>query len=94
MIHIRMIVKNIWNKTDKHKILYCFYRKISKYKNIEFQIDSNNFNPLFELVIDTSFSGRDHAGPMISLTVFGFCTYIQIYDVRHWDYDKHNWIKE
>jgi hypothetical protein len=34
----------------------------------------------------------DHAGLEISFDVIGFLASFRIYDCRHWDWDKNNWV--
>jgi hypothetical protein len=44
--------------------------------------------------IDFSLSFRgDHAGVRISGGVLGFEGEFHLYDRRHWDYDKNDWVK-
>jgi len=35
----------------------------------------------------------DHAGFMFDLTILGFSIHKEIYDVRHWDFEKDNWVE-
>lgn len=39
------------------------------------------------------FSGHDHAGPSIMITLFCYSLNIEIYDSRHWDYATNSWYK-
>jgi hypothetical protein len=69
-----------------------FY-KLNKHK--VFEIDTHYYSKsLFELDVDLNWLGRDHAGPEISIALFGFTIRLVIYDIRHWDYDKNTWLTE
>ena len=35
----------------------------------------------------------DHAGVKLELGLFGYELVFQLYDNRHWDYDKGTWVK-
>ena len=72
--------KTIWEKIGD----------FTEYKNWEFGIYYHS-GTMLGIDIDLSWHGRDHAGPKIELTVLGLNFLLQIYDVRHWDYEKRRW---
>jgi hypothetical protein len=75
---------------DKFVSLYGWDRKLTKNKAVEFQI-SNGDQFLFSINVDIRFSGRDHAGPSISVSIFHWEIALRFYDVRHWDDEKNDW---
>lgn len=66
--------------------------KVSKFKRIELQVWKFAYY-ILEFYINTNFSGSDHAGPEITIGVFGFCLHVSLLDVRHWDNVNNNWEK-
>jgi hypothetical protein len=37
---------------------------------------------------------EDHAGLSIIAGIFGYAIHFTVYDKRHWDYEKHTYIKD
>lgn len=46
---------------------------------------------LLDFQLDLSWRGHDHAGPSLNLGLLTWEFNINIYDHRHWDYEKHTW---
>lgn len=71
---------------------WCYETKISK--NKAFEIDINHFKQwlTFELSLKWIFNDH-HAGPSFHICLFGLWTGVQIFDIRHWDYETNNWEK-
>ena len=70
-------------------------------REINFKITTNKYVSLdckryiqewswFEAVVKIT-RKCDHAGVSIYLEAFRFCISFNLYDVRHWDYDKDKW---
>ena len=72
--------KAIWNKSGG----------ITKNKNWELEV-YRDFSDLLGLSLNTFFSGCDHAGPSIKLTLLGFTFRAAIFDSRHWNYKTNYW---
>lgn len=94
MIKLHLSVQNPWHNEDRWPWM-DFYQKswpISKHKTLEVCLDFYPF-VLAHVNLDTSCSGRDHAGPGFSLGLFGLGLQFQLIDNRHWDYEKSCWQK-
>ena len=72
--------RNIWNG--------C--RALTLNKNIELQFSYYAFN-WFELAVDLNWRQQDHAGPWITLNIFGWTLDLRLYDRRHWDDTTNTW---
>ena len=67
-------------------------RTLTKNKALEFQVSFwGSFRELFVVGVDTRWTGQDHAGIKIDMTVFGFGFVLNLYDIRHWNYDTDSW---
>ena len=67
-------------------------RTLTKNKAMEFQVSFwGSFRELFVVGVDTRWTGQDHAGIKIDMTVFGFGFVLNLYDIRHWNYDTDSW---
>lgn len=91
MIYFRLDIKNIFKKKDSNFREKNWYHKLPYERSIE--IDYGEINDtLLTTELDTSFSGRDHAGPEIELSIFGYGARIMIPKSRHWNYRKNCWL--
>ena len=85
-------LKNPWAKPKGIQKDYIEWNKrLSENWAIEFQFSrfsKSGWNNFFELWIDTSWSGEDHAGPRIALELFGYFLCLKVYNINHWDYEK------
>lgn len=79
------------NRSRQPKTFFNYYKKLSKNKSLDTQLTYFGLDTIFEIDVDISASGEDHAGTRLSLTVLGLFFNIQIYDHRHWDYDNNTW---
>ena len=74
-------------------ITVCKNFKLSKNKSLEIQLDlfSNDDWKLFNFLISCSLKG-DHAGFEIDISICKLFAFIfNIYDHRHWDWEKDRW---
>ncbi len=62
---------------------------IAENKSLEMQLMRDNI--LLKLEINIRFTGRDHAGPELSIGLLGFVFDIRVYDHRHWNHEKNEW---
>ena len=60
--------------------------KLTKNKSLEIQVAKGG-DEIIGAAFRLSFN-EDHAGLMIDLSLFRRSLYIQIYDTRHWNYEK------
>ena len=64
--------------------------QITKYKAWELE---HTFYSDSLIDIDISYSvNQDHAGLNFVVGVLGYAVHFCIYDTRHWDYDRNEWI--
>jgi hypothetical protein len=70
----------IWNKTSQ----------LSQYKCFEIQLSHYAFN-WFELAVDLNWRQTDHAGPWITVNIFGLTLDTRVHDSRHWNDNTGTW---
>ena len=93
MIHFDLEIKNPLERILKIQFGSLFpHLNIKITKNKSFEFDSY-IDPsiLFKILIDTNFTGKDHAGPCLELTFLTFTIAPKIYDHRHWNFSKNRW---
>lgn len=76
------------NYKTKQKDYVAWDKRLSKNWAAELQISRMPLHNIFELWIDTSWAGKDHAGPQFELTIFNFFFNFKIYNVNHWNWDE------
>lgn len=69
---------------DKH---FCFYGSLGKNKAIEFEGGIHKEWSWFEFIFKLT-RKCDHAGLDFRVEILGFWLSLNIYDGRHWNYDK------
>ena len=92
MIHLELEIKNPvvhFTKIDFNTV-WWFNVKLSKNKSFEFDSYIDPY-VLFKLMLDTTFTGQDHAGPKLELTICMFTVSLRIYDQRHWNSNDGHW---
>ena len=70
--------------------LWCRGGRIAGHKHWELQLSYYAFN-WFELAVDLNWRQTDHAGPWITLNLFGLTVDARIVDDRHWDDSTNTW---
>lgn len=61
-------------------------------KSYNIQFDRNEAYDLVDFDLDINFHRKDHAGPSLNISIFGYTLFLQIYDKRHWNYDADRWM--
>lgn len=89
MLRVSFKIQNIFSK-DIWYDMYTYTKQLSRNKYFESQVIYSDHN-IFEFVLDLSWNGRDHVGPNIELSLFGYHIIVGIYDSRHWDYKEGKW---
>ena len=72
-----------------------YYRNLFGHKFLELEIskyDMENTCNWYKFLIEHT-RQCDHAGVQLSIELFGYVFSCQIYDSRHWDYEKKMWMK-
>jgi hypothetical protein len=64
--------------------------KVTKHKFFELQFSQYMFNWL-ELAVDLNWRQTDHAGPWITVNVFGWTVDLRLVDSRHWNDETNTW---
>lgn len=76
----------------KFKNLGCRHGKITKNKAWEIQ---HYYDRRTLLSVELSYTIREsHAGLKFAISIIGYTIHFQIYDTRHWDYEKNEWSKK
>jgi|GEM_PF-1537046 len=89
MLRISFKIQNIFSR-DIWYDMYTYTKQLSKNKYFESEVVYSDHN-IFEFVLDCTWSGSDHAGPNIEVSLFGYHLILRVYDARHWDYKAAKW---
>lgn len=76
------------NDRTKQKDYVLWDKRLSENWASELQISRMPLRNIFEIHIDTSWTGKDHAGPRIEIEFFNWFFNFQIYNVNHWNWDE------
>ena len=76
------------NDRTEQKDYVMWDKRLSKNWATELQISRMPLRNIFEIYVDTSWTGKDHAGPRLELTVFNWFFNFQIYNVNHWNWNE------
>ena len=90
MIYFNTSISNPFSRDSNFKNYFSITGKLSgnKYWEVGGCRDSTC---LVGIELDTRWSGINHGGIHIELTLCGYCFSALIYDNRHWDYDTDDW---
>jgi len=93
MIYFSFKFESPWAKDPGRVQHDYFWRepKISRRKAMCIQLSKAATPSILRFDLDLSWRGHDHAGPGISLELFGYFFDFNIYDVRHWNYEEGRW---
>jgi hypothetical protein len=74
---------------------FCRTYKLTNRKYFEIQCARfyNDFT-LLAFDLDASIWGRDHAGVRLEFTLLGYTMILQVYDIRHWNYEENRWMTD
>lgn len=89
MIHFNLQLSNPFS--NRHETSKYWTGVLTQNKAWEVQTLKTNDILNFSFSITTR---GDHSGSSLELGLLGSNVIIQIYDGRHWDYDKNTWVKE
>lgn len=89
MLAFRLSIRNPFKYGEWRDIWQKSWR-ITKNKTLEICLDHYAYE-LFELDITTAWRGSDHAGPSLSINLFGLGFRISLPDNRHWDHINNRW---
>lgn len=84
MIHINLTIRNPWSDRFEH---VCAWSG-QLFKNKYWEIECYRSDVVAE--IECKFTVRtDHAGLAVGIGLLSYTVRAQVYDNRHWGYDKH-----
>lgn len=86
MIRFNFSIENPWS--DRWNTIWFKNGLLPKHKAWEFNGYRTHY--LVNLEFHLTQNG-DHAGIGFEFGLFGYSLEFQIYDTRHWDYEKNNW---
>jgi hypothetical protein len=89
-MYFNFTIRNFCKPRKDFEKYFSFYKQLSEYKNIEFEIFYSGDN-IFQFELDFSPIAKDHGGLGINLNLLGFEAGLRIYDSRHWDYKNWCW---
>lgn len=95
MLQFILSIGNPWRgKNGKPALDYFFKDKtLSRNKSFELQITRLSLaDSILLLDLDLRWWGHDHAGPSITIEIGRYFFCAKIYDHRHWDYDRNDWM--
>lgn len=93
MIRFSFAIKNPWAKDFDHHDYFYKYKQLSKNKTFEIQLFRSSSYNLFNVDLETTWRGEDHAGPRLTLELGKYQLDLKIYDHRHWNYKTGTWRK-
>jgi hypothetical protein len=89
-MYFNISLRNFCKPRKDFQKYFSFYKKLSKYKNLEFETFYAGCH-IFQLELDFSPIAKDHGGLTLTLNFLGFEACLRIYDSRHWDYKNWCW---
>lgn len=89
MIDFGVRLRNPW-PAKPFRNLWAGAKKLTKYKFVELQFSYYCFN-WFELAVDLNWRQTDHAGPWVTINVFGWTADLRVVDSRHWNDETNTW---
>jgi hypothetical protein len=89
---INFSLANVFNLHSEFRNIWWWAKSISKNKSVEIEV---LHDPKYLIIFNISHSIRmSHAGFRLELGLLGYIVEFQIYDARHWDYEKDDWEDE
>ena len=86
MITVNLTVTNPWS--DRFEPVYSTGGKLTAHKAWEVESYRSDTIAEFELRLSAR---QDHAGITLGLGLFSWTVRVQLYDTRHWDYERKEW---
>jgi hypothetical protein len=95
MLHLFLSLQNPWHNEEKSPFVSYWDKtwSLTKHKAVELQLSRYTYN-LATLVLDTRFTGRDHAGIKFTVSLLGYEFDANLYDTRHWNDEAGRWNTE
>ncbi len=90
MINFSLSIKNPFVEKDLYKEIFSNHGPIEGIANKYWEFDLAKTDTLINMALDIT-TKQDHAGIYIEFGLGGYMAGFNIYDSRHWDYDKNTW---
>jgi hypothetical protein len=91
MFHFSLGVRNPFRLKKFNETLFQKYGKLPiKNKAWETELKLDTATKIFDIYFDWSIK-QSHAGIYFSVSVLWLDFSIELYDIRHWDYDADRW---
>lgn len=88
MIDFKIEIKNIFKKpSDDYFSSKNWNYSLPYERSIDLDYGKIN-DTIITIDVSTEFTGHDHAGPIIELSIFGYGFILSIPKERHWNYEK------
>ena len=91
MIKLAFSIINPWARDTEQRTFLVLNKVLTKNWSFELEVQKTSPYHVLGFVIDTSWRGRDHAGPTLELQFMGYEVTIMIYNVNHWNYETGKW---
>lgn len=76
------------NDNTKQKDYVLWNKRLSENWATELQISRMPLRNILDIYVDTSWTGKDHAGPRLGFSLFNWFFNWQLYNVNHWNWDE------
>lgn len=86
-------IRNPFCKGGCTKPFYSFDKKLTKFKRFSLDIGIGDAFHILAFDAQACNGNSDHAGYLLDIDILGFFMIFNIYDIRHWDYEKEEWQK-
>ena len=90
MLKLNLQIRNPFFKDSEFKNLWFRSGSFNLHKQWELQLMYYDWN-IFELNVNISWKGEDHAGPKFDIGIFGYQFTASVYDSRHWNFENNTW---
>lgn len=93
MIGFKLELHNPWPfKWSESFDLWIQHWRLSEHKSLEIQLAWwDRKDTLGRIEVDAPLRGQDHAGIRIEIGLLGLDLMLNLYDSRHWDYERETW---
>lgn len=91
MINFSLTVRNIFTKNEQIFSPKNWFRKIPFNRSIDINYGMLN-DDILTVILSTRFSGCDHAGPELELSILGYGFNFSLPKNRHWNYKQNCWL--
>ena len=92
MIYLNFFLRLPRKSRPDIKEIYYWDKKITKNKALSIQFDRHKGRISIGCGLSLDFF-QDHAGLVLDLEVPGYDLVVNLYDIRHWDYETKTWEK-